>query len=134
MASIEESLVALVTATPTITTLLGTSPVRFYPLRKPQGAALPVVAYQRISTVRYSSHGGYSSLATSRIQLTVWAASYGSGKAVSDALRRALLGYRGTVGGVRIDGLLPAGERDDFEPTTQEWLRMIDFRITHQET
>lgn len=132
MASIGESFVALVRSIPALTDVLGTSPTRLYPDRRPQNAALPVIAYQLISRPRVMSHDGYSNLATSRYQLTIWAKSADSRSAVSQALL-TLLGYKGEIGGIRIDGIFPAGDHDDFEPVKQEFIRYTDIRIVHNE-
>jgi hypothetical protein len=134
VATIEQSLVTLVAATAPITALIGSSPMRFYPLRKAQGAANPAMAYQRISTPeRVMSHQGRSHLAITRFQITTWATSASSHSAMQVALV-GLLGYRGTpAGGVRIDAILPAGDHEEFEPTSQEYMRYFDIFITHQE-
>ncbi len=134
MATIEESLYTLMTTTTAITALIGTTPPRLYPLRKAQGAINPAMAYQRISTPeRYMSHQGRSHLTVSRFQITTWATTAASSVAMRTALL-GLLGYSGTpAGGVLIGAILPAGEHEEFEPTTQEYMRYFDIYITHQE-
>lgn len=106
---------------------------RVYPLRIPQNPTYPALAYQRISTPRIMSHDGASKLAMPRIQLTLWASTYSSLKAVSEALRGLLIGYRGTVGGVVIQGIFFDSERDEFDTTTQIFQRFIDLIIHHSE-
>lgn len=134
MATIEQSLVTLVAATTAITALIGTSPVRFYPIRKAQGATNPAMAYQRISTPeRVMSHQGRSHLTTARFQITTWALTAASHSALQVALL-GLLGYRGTPsGGVRIDAILPAGDHEEIDTTTQDYMRFFDILIIHQE-
>jgi len=86
----EESIVARLAATTGVTSLVGT---RIYPMQAPQTAALPLVTYQRISTVRAGSLRGSGGLADPRIQVDCWAENYGAVKALADQVRRALDGY-----------------------------------------
>lgn len=86
----EESLVARLNATPGVTALVGT---RIYPMLIPQGAAMPAVTYQRISTVRPGSLRGPVGQADPRIQVNSWADTYGTAKALADQVRRSLDGY-----------------------------------------
>jgi len=86
----EESLVARLTATAGVTSLVGT---RIYPMQAPQTAVLPLVTYQRISTVRPGSLRGPVGLADPRIQVDCWAESYSAVKVLADQVRRSLDGY-----------------------------------------
>jgi len=137
MATIEEALNTLLLATSSITALVGTgAAARIFPLRIPQDAARPALAYQKISSPKTHSHGGTSNLARSRFQFTAQAATYTSAKALAAALRTALIGYRGTVSGVRIDGILIDDDRDgDIEIQSNEVLPyvQIDAVIWHSE-
>lgn len=73
-----------------LTALVGT---RIYPMQVPQGAVLPAVTYQRISTIRAQDLRGSTGLADPRIQVDSWAESYTTAKAVAQEVRRALDGY-----------------------------------------
>lgn len=89
----EESLVARLKATTGVTNLVA---ARIYPMQAPQTAVLPLVTYQRISTVRPGSLRGPVGLADPRIQVDCWAESYGTVKALADQVRHALDGYAGS--------------------------------------
>lgn len=137
MATIEEAVNALLLATSTVTALVGSgTAARIYPLVIPQDAARPAIAYQKISSPKTMSHSGTSNLARSRFQFTMQAATYTSAKALAAAVRTALIGYRGTVSGVRIDGILIEDDNDgDIEIQPNEVLPYVrlDAAIWHSE-
>ena len=72
---------------------------RVFPVVAPEDAALPAVAYQRISGPRLLGHAGALGVAEARIQVTVIAATYAVAKQVSGGIRDLLNGYTGTLGG-----------------------------------
>lgn len=137
MATIEEAVNTLLLATATITAIVGSgTAARIYPLRIPQDATRPALAYQKISSPKQMSHGGSSNLARSRFQFTCQCETYTSVKTLTAALRNALIGYRGTVSGVRIDGILIDDDIDnDIELQANEVLPYvtIDAAIWHSE-
>lgn len=111
MATIEEALRAILTANAGVTAIVST---RVYPVVIPQAATLPAVAYQRISATREHNLGGPGGLTRVRFQLTMAAATYAAMKALANAVRVALDGYRGTVSGVFVQAALSEGEREQF--------------------
>lgn len=94
--TIEQGLVYKLQNTAGLTALIGT---RVYLEQLPQGATLPCLTYQRISTSRVLTHdtSGSSGTAYPRFQFDAWATTYGSAKAIADALRAALNGFKGTI-------------------------------------
>lgn len=133
MTVIEEALVTYLAAQSSLTALIGTTPMRYHAVRLPQNPTLPAITYQLISTPRVMSHSGYSNLAMPRLQMTIFALSYATRNAVSEALRPLLLGFRGTMSGIRVDGILLADERETFEPITQFFENQLDWIIHHYE-
>jgi hypothetical protein len=108
---------------------------RWYPLVLPDRPTLPAVVYQRISPRRDQDHGGPSGAASPRFQFSCWAESYAAARAMRADLQSVFLGFRGTVGGVRITGILDAGaEFDDFEPVTGRWRCVTDMYVGHVES
>ena len=88
-----------VAASPAVTALLGTAPVRFWPFGEaPQGATLPYAVWQRVGGTpeNYISNvpdaDGYS------IQVDVYAATGSSARAVAAALRDAIEPHAHIVG------------------------------------
>ena len=130
MAVVEEALKTRLEGHAGLAALVGT---RIYPVRRPQNATLPAVTYQKVGGLSEQTHGGASGLAASRFQFDVWAATYSSASAVAEQIRVALIGFRGTVDGVEIGGVLHRGDRDLPDPLTGMFHRSIDFAIWHSE-
>ncbi len=102
---------------------------RVYPMLLPQGATLPALTYQRISTVQTYSHQGDSGLATVRMQVDCWGATYASAKAVAAQVKAALSGYTSSA----IGRCHLVAERDLYDPETGHYRVIIDFMIGYQE-
>lgn len=137
MATIEEAVNTRLMAVAAITALVGTgTAARIYPLVIPQDAIRPALAYQKTNSPKEHSHSGSSNLARSRFQFTCQAETYTSAKALAAAVRDGLIGYRGTISGVRIDGILIEDDGDnDNEIQTNEVLPYVrvDVAIWHSE-
>lgn len=113
-----------------IATLLGT---RIYPARLPQGVTLPAVTYQRIAGINEVTHDGAENLSRARIQIDVWADTYGAMVAIAKAIRAALSGYRGAMGDNPVTVARVLNEIDMPEPEPVLWRRVIDALIWHRE-
>jgi len=79
--------------------LAGAIGARFYPLYIPQDAALPAVAYQRISGPRRHDHAGVGITDRARVQFTAQALTYDACKDLAKLVRAAWQGFRGQMGG-----------------------------------
>jgi hypothetical protein len=98
MATIEEAVTNRMLATNAITTLIGSgSAARLYPLVVPQTAALPAIAYQKISSPKEQAHTGSSHLARSRIQFTCEAGDYATVKRLAIAVKQCWDSFAGIV-------------------------------------
>lgn len=126
MASLEESLVDILTGHAGLTSLVSD---RVGPSPKPQGSALPAISYFRVSTVAVHAHSGNVGLKRSRFQFDVWGDSVSSVSAVVAQLEDALEHYRGTVAGVRIDAALSIMDLQRYSPDTGSYRRIVDFYI-----
>lgn len=135
MITIEEGLYHFLTNNAGLVALVGT---RVYPNRLPQSGTLPALTYQRIDSPRIATHdtAGASGTARPRFQFDCWGATYATCKAVSDALRAALNGYRGTMGAadpVTVQSALIQDETyDDFEDAGMGRMA-TDYIIWHLE-
>jgi hypothetical protein len=131
---IEEALYAHLTANAGVLALVST---RVYPLVIPQDIALPAIAYQRISGPRELAHDGPTGMARARIQITCQAATYTAAKAVAEAVRLALDGFRGPVAAnsevlvVEIAAL--ANELDGYEFETAATSVRVDYMLLYVE-
>lgn len=92
---IEEGLYTKLSGTAGITALVGS---RIYSTRLPQGATLPAITFQRISTTRDIHHGGPVQGAEAFFQISCWAATPKAGKEIAAAVRAAVHGVHGTWG------------------------------------
>ena len=103
---------------------------RIYPIEAPQEAALPYLVYQRISGPRVRSHSGPSGLAHPRFQITGAAEAYPALRNVLNAVRVALDGFRGTMGGgVSVGAALVENELDSEE----SFVSRLDVVLWHAE-
>lgn len=133
--SVGEAIVAILLASSTLTDLIGN---RVYPNYVPQNAAMPAVTYQRISGPRDHTFDGPSGLVQSRYQLNSWGATYGDMESVADAVRIAMDGFTGSVGGRVIQNIETDDETDIpvITPGVDQTRRMgsgMDFNIWYEE-
>lgn len=134
MADVEQAGYAILKAASGVTALVGgSSSPRIYPNVVPQDVALPAIAYQRISTRRRAVHGSPASLARPRLQLTILAETYSEVKALAAAVREAMDGYMGTVGGVEVGVALADDETDEFGSSNNLHVVRQDWMIWHAE-
>lgn len=109
---------------------------RVYPLRGPEGAGLPYVTYQRISTVRSYGHDPFGlerAWVQARVQFTVWAAEAQVAIEVAEAVVAALSGYSGPMGSLSVGRADVVFEMDDYQPATKLYRRIVDVLFAYQE-
>lgn len=95
---------------------------RLYPIKAPQNAALPFVLYIRRETDYIVVQSGILTLTKAQIDVSCYAALYGTVKKLVDAIKKAdggfagksLTGYQGKMGTHDVRGVFIAGESDDF--------------------
>jgi hypothetical protein len=121
--SVEALLFARLAATGAVTALLGTAPVRVYPVQIPEEAPLPHARYVRIGTERPAAMTGYPGLSTATFQIDSWAVDDETAKACADAIRGALAYWRDEPNGVQ--GCLIETESSDFEDDRGEYRVML---------
>lgn len=123
----EAALIAKLLASAGVTALVST---RINWLRRPQGEALPAIVLHRIDGTPDVHHGGASGLVVSRVQVDIWAASYGSAKAIARAVETAIAAQTFTQGAVRFDVILIADERDStFDELTPLFRTSLDLMV-----
>lgn len=134
MADVEEAVNAILKAASGVTALVGSgTAARIYPNVVPQDAALPAMAYQRISALRRATHGAPASLARPRIQLTMLSESYSQVKSLAAAVREALDGYQGTAANVKVGAALVEDETDEYGSSNNLHVVRQDYMIWHSE-
>ena len=115
-------------------TVSGLVSSRIYPMKLPQGPTMPAITYSRVSGPRVQELSGPSGLAFPRVQVDSWASTYAGVKALADAVRKALDGYRDTIASIRIGGVIMDGEVDIYEPGVEEYRVTQDYIVWHDET
>ena len=133
MAVLEEGIAAFLIADATIGAVVDN---RIYPLMIPQGAILPCLTYQRISTPRIVTHqssGATGDLTNPRFQFDAWGVTQKEVKAISDALRAVLHGKRGAMGGVTIRAAIAENEEPEFDPDSELYRSRSDYIIWQEE-
>lgn len=114
----EKAILARLNATPAVSAIVSG---RIYAQAAKQGATLPYVTFARISTNEEPSaslEGGAAQVAWSRIQIDAWAKKYVDAKALDDEIRKALVGFSGTLAGVTLHSVRRIDARDIYEPDT----------------
>lgn len=106
---------------------------RVYWIDRPQGSALPSITLQTISGDYPKTYDGLQATRDPRIQLDVWATSYGQAKSIFDAVIAALAPKQ-TSNGIAFDNILFEGARDVLErlETQNVYRRGIDLIVWHQ--
>lgn len=106
---------------------------RIYAGVLPQGIALPAISVTHVSTIRPQLVAQSYRLCMARVQITVFAATYESQKAVTALCRAALPRSRGLVNGVAIESIIPDIEGPDFTDESGLYIGSIDYRVTYTE-
>ena len=131
MAELEEAVYSRLTGNVAVAAMVST---RVYPNKIPQEAALPAVAYQRISARRVKAHAAPTGLARVRVQVTCVSRSYSEVKALAAAVRTAMQGVMGSVGGVTLQGSWLETDADEYgDAETLHSVRQ-DYMIWHTES
>jgi hypothetical protein len=105
---------------------------RVYWVDRPQGSALPSITLQTISGDRPYTTDGLQATRDPRVQMDVWAASYGQAKAIMDAAIAALA-VADTSNGITFEPARFENERDGLEAlsTMNVYRRGIDLIVWH---
>ena len=111
---------------------------RRYWVQAPQSLSTrPYVVMHRVGGSRDMHLKGPSRLVFSRVQVDVYGESYSSTKTVARAVRDAVSGFSGTIGGVQIQRINVESERDlpddDVGEITELFRTSIDLMIFHDE-
>ncbi len=137
MTVLEEGLYSYLSGYAGLTALIGT---RIYPVRLPQGALLPCLTYQRMTTPRIMTHdtsGMSGTLAEPRLQFDAWAETYKECKDITDQVRAALNGKTGSIGtspnAVTIRAALVDNELSEYYADVELYRIMSDYIIWQEE-
>lgn len=131
MTTLEEGIYSHLAAESAITDLVST---RIYPRQLPQNPTYPALTYRRVSTRTQHTHNEADTLPFPRFQFSCYAATYTGTKALANALRGVLDGFKGAFGGsLTVGAILWENELDGFDNVAEVPVTHIDFIIAHQE-
>lgn len=109
MDTIEQALYAQLGSAPRLSVLVGGSGVspateaRIYAIKLPEKPTLPAITYSVVSgTSEFTLDAKPVGLGQARIQISVWAKSSKAANAVREAVRKLVLGFKGTWGDVPV--------------------------------
>lgn len=109
---------------------------RVYPKQLPQGPTYPAIVYHRISGPRVHSHDGASGLAYPRFQFDCFAKTHVQAKALCDAVRLAIDGFKGLMGGaggVDVQAVFCEDDTDDYDDELKVHVQQLDAVFWHAE-
>lgn len=133
MPSIEEGINDYLSGLSAVTALIGTDPVRLYPMRMPEKFAGTTLVYAKISGPRQVSHSGDSNLIRSRFQFSSWAKTYDDARSLSLQVTKAFSGIAATLSGIRVGAAEVENDLDDFDDETKLYRRLVDVVLWHEE-
>jgi len=100
--SLEKAVRAVLTSDSTVSSLVAS---RVYPMRRPQGSALPAIVYSNVFTEQNQSVATQSGIRRTRLSVDCISSTYGGVKTLRDAVESALVNYSGTGSGETIYSL-----------------------------
>lgn len=127
---IEQGIDSYLSGLAAVTNLIGD---RLYPVNLPQNPTYPALTYTQISEISIVAHDGAGDLMMCRFQFDCFALSYAGVKALARALRRALDGFKGTMGEVTVPAVLFITALDAFEDPPKVFRIPADFTIQWKE-
>jgi hypothetical protein len=126
---IEETLFTRLSTFTGLTALIGTAPVRLYPVIMPEGTVKPAVTYQLISGIREVASVADPGMVTARYQFTAWATTNLAARNVIKQVRLALERYGS---GIMANAFIET-EYDVFDEATILHGRGLDVIVNHTE-
>lgn len=131
--TIEEAIYAHLTGNAAVTAFIGD---RLFPDHMPQDTPTPSIAFSRISTGRDMVMSGHCGLTDARFQFNCYSPLHAQARALADAVRLALIGYQGSMGGVSgvtVCGVFPESEFDGYDDNLQLYVVISDYTVQHIE-
>ena len=109
---------------------------RIYSVKLPDNLTnWPAATIQRVSTVRHHTKLGPAGLTDSRMQVSIFGPDFLAVTQAADAVRAALDGFRGDMGGVAVHNVRSDGEYDLYDPNAGmdgTYHVALEFVIEHE--
>lgn len=134
--SIRQSIYTFLTGHGLITAIVGTNIFYGY---APSGTPSPFIVYQQIDSIPEHHQGGDSGMGRTRIQIDCYSTDADQTETLAHAVRRALDGYRDSIGSTFINAITLENRLDGMEgPSDGSEIRTfrstLDFIVYHDET
>ena len=136
MASAEDALYSRLSAVSAVTTLLGSSPLRVFPIKHRDGVnpSFPFVTYELILSERIRAMTADTGDVQAVFRFHIWTkdaatGGYIQGRNIADAMRTALQRWDGTSAGVEVKHIFDDGEYDVPDPEPKVYHRVLDFDV-----
>jgi hypothetical protein len=111
---------------------IATVGARVFKLLAIQGATPPYIVISRISHDPLHTQSGPPAVRRTDLQFSVWSMSQSEGAAIEDELRALLDGYRGEIGGYRIEATLLKNGRYFYEDASKKHHFATDYRVQYR--
>jgi hypothetical protein len=135
-----EGLYILLTQSPTITALLGTTTTRtdkktgIFPVTLPESTPMPAIVYSDVHGEGVMSMDGPDALQFSRMQFSCYGENYADAKRLAREVRRVLEAFTGVLSeGTIIGNMQRVGEVDAFEEAPFIFQTPVDIAITYED-
>jgi hypothetical protein len=128
----ETAVYSLLSGAGAITAIVST---RIYPTVLPVGVPTPAIVYELISSWRDGALDAYATthLTRARVQINLLSADHAVLLTMRAAVFAAMQFQRGSIGGVTVHSVLPAGEGpDQYDPEMRLFLRPCDFILAYE--
>jgi hypothetical protein len=122
--SVQTAVITILEANSTVTTLLGT---RIYPGILPVAPTLPAMRFNKVAGSGGTTTG--PDLVMSRLQFDIYAYTSLESEAAAKAVYNALRRWSGTSDGLNISDITLDYMQTIFEPTTNVYRSIMDFKI-----
>jgi hypothetical protein len=134
---IEKGVYSRLAADTTLAPLVSTSDspalIKIFANRVDQEIAPPFVRFFRIFGRRPDTLAGHNGWTQAGIQVDCYAKTYGEVKAMADAVRLSLDGYKGAMGSQVAKACRMTGEREGYHEDAELHLVQLDFNIWYVE-
>jgi len=113
--------------------LVGISPMRFYPNTLPQKCTLPAICYQRLPGLRVRAMHADTGIVRARFWLHLYAADYDDVKALTAQVVAAFNRWSGTVAYTDVLEMRTDDGQDAYEPDLRQHRVTIDLEMDYLE-
>ena len=133
---LEDAIYTMLNGDATLTTFVND---RIYAGKAPQGAALPLLVFRRVSADRQPHQAGVGNFVEAFMEFNCWATTNREAAQIAERVRKICDGFRGQVNGVTMDKVYISNETHDvLQPTdasdvSDHWVA-LEFGFWHRET